>query len=133
MRTEMRSDKFSSDLNKWIYDEQIRGISISNIDCVVSRFSAAGDDIKVIEFKHMNEPDRPMQEALLRRLAQAFRAVNDSTGSRYGVYKIRGELPFNSVELHDYITGDVKTISNEELREFVGDVKDDPDFSMLGN
>jgi len=44
MRTEMRSDKFGSSLNKWIYDGQIAEICDANIDSLISHFYASGDD-----------------------------------------------------------------------------------------
>jgi len=121
MRTVIKSDKaFASDLNRWIYDEQITGISVANIDCVVSHFDRSGDDVKVIEFKHSHEKDSVMQDVMLSRLADRLKMSNQMSGSKFGVFKIRGELPFDFVELYDYMTGDTRTLNNKELRSFVG-------------
>ena len=121
MRTEMRGDKFGSDLNKWIYDEQVKSISVSNIDCVISHFSSAGDTVKLVEYKHTNEPDRPMQDAMLHRLAERLKVSNQLSSTKFGVFKIRGELPFESVELYDYMSKETKTLTNAALKVFVGD------------
>jgi hypothetical protein len=121
MRTEMRLDKFGSDLNKWIYDEQVKNISVSNVDCVISYFSPAGDTVKLVEFKHTNEPDRPMQDVMLHRLAERLKVSNQMSSTKFGVFKIRGELPFTTVELYDYMSKETKTLTNAELKVFVGD------------
>ena len=130
MRTEIRADKFGSSLNKWIYDEQVAGISVANIDCVVSHFSASGDDVKIIEYKHTNESDRVMQDEMLKRLADRLKMSNQMSSVKFGVYKIRGELSDDTVDVYNYMTLETKTMTKVELKLFLACKNSRDDFQL---
>ena len=131
MRTEItNSNAFSSQLNSWIYDENMQGISCSNIDCVISKFAMSGDSIYFVEFKKPNEQDRPMAEIMLKKLADGLKIANKYSGQKFGVFKIRGKPPFNSIERYDYMTGESVIMDQQELKEWIGEDKHNPDFDI---
>ena len=100
---------FSSDLNKFIHTDCRKTLTINNIDCIM--FKRQYREVKIIEYKHLNENGKDTQPELLRLLSKFQPPKNYNF---LGVFLVRGNEPFDYVEIEKFGTNEKWIIQDQK-------------------
>lgn len=130
MKREYRNTKdeinyFGSDINKFIHENCRTDMMIMNIDCVQFRYKDKYNNprMRIIEYKHKREHIGVGQANLLADLASKERIIRDNklnVGFLTDVYVIRGDYPFDLVEITNLVLNDIKSIHNvDKFKKFL--------------
>jgi hypothetical protein len=114
---------FGSDLNKFIYKECLRTMIVNNIDLIMWKYRNNKNHLlRVIESKHIFEkPLTNGQEKILRVLRQVFIIANRLIkGIDFEIYIVRGDQPYDEIEVYDLITyKSVKIVGKKNVIEWL--------------
>ena len=126
-RTTEDKKYFGSDLNKWINKNCRRDMTVNNIDLIIYRHG--NGVVRVIESKHEKEMLGNGQFKLLTILAKIANVYNKlMLEYQLEVYIIKGNYPYDNVEITNMSTETTKNIDAFMLKDFI-DFK--IDFSEL--
>lgn len=99
-RTIEEMNYFGSDLNKFVHENCTKRMTVNNIDCVI--YKASLHRGRLIESKHSGEHLPTSQMSILKKLAK-----------KHDVYIVRGDYPFEHVEITYVNTGKKYTINDQ--------------------
>ena len=118
---------FGSDLNKWVDDFCTREMTHINIDGLSHKKSKK--IVRIIESKHSDEGKRygehgmpQSQWDVLCLLAEYFSKINKRTvmfHHTFECYIVRGDFPYEVVEVKDLVNNKDFTLDNENLKKFL--------------
>ena len=120
----------TTELNQFMHDDCSKKMTVNNIDCVqYKKYYNSPNIIRIIESKHWNEGVPPTQFELLKELAEIFK--NNKTGTKCECYIIRGDLPYDKVEITNLITA--KVIICKDRERFIKFCNFEIGFEQLQN
>ena len=111
---------YGSDLNKWIAENCSREMTHINIDGLSHK--RAKKIVRIIESKHSTEGMPKSQWDVLRLLAEYFLKINKRTvmfDHTFECYIVRGDHPYEIVEIKDLVNDKEFTLDNENLKKFL--------------
>ena len=103
---------YGSDLNKFIDEFCTRKMTAINIDLLTYKRSL--HHMRVIESKHRYENMPPSQFEALQIFSRA-----EIPGIKFGVYIVRGNYPFEIVEIKNVKTGESREFDRKGLLDFL--------------
>lgn len=107
---------FNSELNKYI-GENLPKI-MTSIDVDLFQVKLSRKIIRFAEYKHMGEKTGVQQEKALKQLAKMADVINKNNelfeGWTMQVMIIRGNIPYDYIEITDLITGKFYKVSDKE-------------------
>ena len=111
---------FGSDLNKWVDDFCTREMTHINIDGLSHKKSK--NIVRIIESKHSKEGMPQSQRDVLKLLAEYFSKIDKRTvmfHHTFECYVVRGDFPYEVVEVEDLVNDTKFTLDNENLKNFL--------------
>ena len=109
---------YGSDLNKFIHKNCSKKMTCINIDCLIYR--ASKGHIRIIESKHSNEIIGSGQKTVLSLLARYFGYLNKWQNKiKFEVYYVIGNYPYDSIKVHNLISGEESEYSGEDVIKFL--------------
>ena len=118
---------FGSDLNKWIKLFCTKEMTHINLDGLSHKKSKK--IVRIIESKHSKEGEKlehgmpKGQWDVLCLLAGLFKRVNEMYDHTFECYVVRGDFPYEVVEVEDLVNDKEFTLDNGNLKNFL-DFKD---------
>lgn len=112
------SNYFNSDLNEYIGKNLPRTFTLIDVDGL--QYKRSKNIIRLYEYKHMNERIGQQQLILLKKLAEIFRLVDDLIYFHIGMCRvevviIRGDSPYDEIEISDLVNGRTFTLVGKEI------------------
>lgn len=111
---------YGSDINRFIGECLPRVMTTINIDLCQICYSEK--KIRICEYKHLNEPMGKQQKNLLLFIAKCFKILNllnknkkqfpDIYNWTFQVLVIKGNFPFDKIEITDYLNNKIVTITD---------------------
>ena len=111
---------YGSDLNKWIAESCSREMTHINIDGLSHKKSKK--IVRIIESKHSTEGMPQAQRDVLCKLSEYFLKINKRTvmfDHTFECYIVRGDHPYEVVEIEDLVNDTKFTLDNENLKKFL--------------
>ena len=111
---------YGSDLNKWVGESCSKEMTHINIDGL--SYKRSKKIVRIIESKHSKERMPRSQREILYILAKYFMKINkrhimyDHT---FECYIVRGDHPYEVVEVEDLVNDTKFTLDNENLKRFL--------------
>ena len=111
---------FGADLNKYVHENCTKEMTVINIDFL--SYKRSRQIIRIIESKHSKERMPRSQREILCILAKYFMKINkrhimyDHT---FECYIVRGDFPYEVVEVEDLVNDTKFTLDNENLKRFL--------------
>ena len=111
---------YGSDLNKWVTESCSREMTHINIDGL--SYKRSKKIVRIIESKHSKERMPISQREILCILAKYFIKINkrhimyDHT---FECYIVRGDFPYEVVDVEDLVNDTKFTLDNENLKRFL--------------
>ena len=119
-RNEDEKNYFGSDLNKYVNENCSKQMTIINIDYL--SYKRAKNIVRIIESKHSKERMPPSQREVLKIFAEFFKKINQlipMSKHTFECYIVRGDFPYDIVEIEDLVNDDKFKLDNEEFKKFL--------------
>ncbi len=118
----------TTELNQFMHDCCSKKMTVNNIDCVqYKKYYNSPNIIRIIESKHWNEGVPSTQFELLKELAEIFK--NNKSKTKCECYIIRGNYPYDLVEVTNLING--KVVTCKDRKRFIQFCNFDIGFEQL--
>ena len=107
---------FASDLNRFINECGLcsEKMTVINIDCLMIKISQRR--IRIIESKHTLEHMSKSQETAMLILKDI---TKNSDVWDVGVFEVRGDLPYNTVQIREFGTDKIMTLNQKEFIQWL--------------
>ncbi len=123
-KTENELKYFGSDFNKYLHSLS-KEMSVINIDTV--QYKRSKKSLRLIEYKHLNEPDMDHEQHEIYHILDVFlhsKIENNlitkcSIGNwKINVYTVRGDSPFKTIIVKNLTTNQMKTFIGEDVKKW---------------
>ena len=113
---------YNSDLNQYI-GENLPKV-MTSIDLDLLQVKKRRKIIRFAEYKHNNEQVGYQQNEALKKIADIARFVNSNSSLLDGwtieVFLIRGNIPFDEMQVHCYVTNkDYHVVNKDKINKFL--------------
>lgn len=113
---------YNSELSEFIGKECKK--IMTSIDVDILQIKSSRNIMRFIESKHLREKIGYQQEKALRTLAWVAKIVNKNpalfNGKKIEVYLVRGNKPYNEIEIYDFLTFKTYCLNDvEKIKSFL--------------
>jgi hypothetical protein len=115
---------FGSDYNKFLNKECSKEMTVNNIDCI--QYKRSKKILRIVESKHSKEGGKDTQSELLKIIGKVFRFLNlirnglstifnnEFIITKFEIFKVYSDYPFEKAIIYDYIKNKEYTINNKK-------------------
>ena len=111
---------FGADLNKYVHENCTKEMTVINIDFL--SYKRSKQIIRIIESKHSREKIPNSQREVLEIFASVFKKLNKRIvmfDHTFECYIVRGDFPYDEVEVEDLVNDTKFKLDNENLKMFL--------------
>ena len=119
-RSAKEMNYYGSDLNKYAHENCTKKMTINNIDYLT--YKRDRGILRIIESKHSKEGVPTSQREVLGIFASVFKKLNKRIvmfDHTFECYIVRGDFPYDEVEVEDLVNDTKFKLDNENLKMFL--------------